>query len=76
MNENIDGNLKKALRDADRRFQLASKNYFWILARVRDAAENNAIPASCNDEWCEAADDLQEAEAALNKIVTSIIGDR
>ena len=74
MNENIDGNLKKEFLYADRRFQLASKNYLSFSTRIRDAAESNTIPASYNDEWCEVAEDLQEAEAALNKIVGSILG--
>ena len=76
MNDNIDSEIEKALRRAERRFRIASENYVEFSARVRDAGESNTIPASYNDEWCKKCAELQEAEAALNKIVDSILGSR
>lgn len=74
MNDNNDSELKKALRDAEIRFQIAYEDYFKFVARARNAGEDNTIPTSYNDEWCKKSAELQEAQAALNKIVGSILG--
>ena len=76
MNNNNDSELKKALRDAERRYQIAFENHFKFLARVRDVGESNTIPASDNDEWGETCDEVQAALAALKKIVDPILGSR
>ncbi len=76
MNDNIDSELEKALRRAERRFRIASDDYLEFSARVRDAGESNYIPASYNDEWCKKSAELQKAEIALNEIVDSIVGSR
>ncbi len=76
MNDNNDSELKKALRDAEKRFRVVYEDYFKFMARARDASENNTIPASYIDEWCKKSDEFQEAQAAVNKIVDSILGSR
>ncbi len=76
MNDNIDSELEKALRRAERRFRIASDNYLEFSAKVRDAGESNTIPASYNHEWCKTCAEVQKAEAVLNKIVDSIVGSR
>ena len=74
MNDNNDSELKRAHRDAEKRFRIAYEDYFKFMARARDAGENNTVPAFYNDEWCKKSAELQEAQAALNKIVGSILG--
>ncbi len=76
MNDNIDSEKKKELRSAETRFRIASENYFKFMLRARDAGKDNTMPASYNDEWCKRCAELQEASAALNKIVASIVGSR
>lgn len=76
MNDNNDSAQKKALSDADARFRIASEDLSKFSARVRDVGDGNTIPASYNDEWCKRSDECQEALAALNKIVDSILESR
>ena len=76
MNDNIDSELKKALSDADDQFRIASENLSKFSLRVRYADESMTIPASYNDEWCKRSAECQEALAALNKIVASILASR
>ena len=76
MNDNIDSELEKALRGAERRLRFASENYHRFSARVCDVGKSNTIPASYSDEWCKRCAELQGAEAALNEIVDSIVGSR
>ena len=76
MNDNNESGLKKALRDAERRYRNASENHFKFLASVYDVGDSNVIPESYNYEWCKTSDECKEALAALNKIVDSILVSR
>ena len=76
MSDNNDSELKRALRDAERRYQIATEKYLGLSARMRDAGESNTIPARYNHEWSESLDELEAALAALIEIQGSILGQR
>jgi hypothetical protein len=76
MNDKIDREQKMAFDDVRERYRVAHLRYYEFMGRVAAAGKSGTIPPSLNDEWGEVCTELQEAEAAISKMVDNILGSR
>ncbi len=76
MNDKFDREQKMAFDDVRERYRVAHLRFYEFLGRAGAAGKSGIIWPSFNDEWGEVCAELQEAEAAISKIVDNILGSR
>ena len=76
MNDSIDREQKLAFDDVRERYLVAHLRFYEVLGRAGAAGKSDTIPPSLHDEWGEVCAELQEAEAAISKIVDTILDSR
>ena len=65
--------LKKAVRDAEKRVQIARENHRKFWAKIKYDDQTQTIPASDNEEWNKVSTELDEAEAALTDAQSELL---
>ncbi len=65
--------LKKAVRDAEERVQIARVNHRKFLAKIQYADQSHTVPESDNEEWIKVSTELDEAEASLTDAQSELL---
>ena len=65
--------LKKVVRDAEERVQIARVNHRKFWAKIEYNDQTHTIPASDNEEWIKVSTELDEAEAALTDAQSELL---
>ena len=65
--------LKKAVRDAEERVQIARENHRKFWAKIKYDDQTHTVPASDNKEWSKVSAELEEAEAAFTDAQSALL---
>ncbi len=65
--------LKNAVRDAEKRVQIARENHRKFWAKIKYDDQTHTVPASDNEEWNKVSTELEEAEAALTDAQSELL---
>ena len=65
--------LKKAVRDAEKRVRIARENHRKFWAKIKYDDQTHTVPASDNEEWNKVSTELEEAEAALTDAQSELL---